>query len=302
MLIRLITTRNECGKFEIRPYLNGVIPIHSLSSTPAKAIRVHELNELTQYDIGEPHRHNYFEFFVYQNGGGTHMIDIVDFPIESNSIHIVAPGQVHLVKRDLHSRGHVLLFETDVFESNHFVTNFLFDHICFDLVEFPPAYKFDVAIQKEIAITVDQIWKDYQADAPLKNEYVLSHLTVLLIHCIRSREGSHPVDMPKNQKIYAGFRRLLQNNFKTIKKVKDYAQALSVTEKQLNEIIHTRTGHSASAVIYQQLILEARRLLKTGMLAKEVAYELNFDDPAHFSKFFKVHAGLSPGDFQKIQD
>jgi AraC family transcriptional regulator, transcriptional activator of pobA len=279
-----------------------VIPIHSLSTHPAKAIRVHALNELTRYDISEPHRHNYFEFFVFEKGGGVHMIDFVDFPIESNSIHIVAPGQVHMVKRELDSKGHVLLFETDVFEANHFVTNFLFDHICFGLDEFPPTYQFDAAKQKEIASTMEQIWKDYQSDAPLKNEFVMSHLTVLLIHCMRSREGSHSVDLPRSQKIYAGFRRLLQNNFKTIKKVKDYALALSVTEKQLNEIIQARTGLSPSAVIHNQLVLEARRLLKTGMLAKEVAYELNFDDPAHFSKFFKTHTGLSPGDFQKIQD
>lgn len=279
-----------------------MIPIHSLSSFPVKDIRVHALNELTRYDIGEPHRHNYFEFFVFQKGGGTHMIDFVDFPIESRSVHIVAPGQVHMVKRELDSKGHVLLFETDVFESNHFVTNFLFDHICFDLREFPPTYKFDEEKQAEIISAMEHIWKYYQSDAPLKNEYVMSQLTVMLIHCMRSREGSHSADIPRNQKIYAGFRRLLQNNFKTIKKVKDYAQALSVTEKQLNEIIHARTGLSASAVIHQQLILEARRLLKTGMLAKEVAYELNFDDPGHFSKFFKTHTGLSPGDFQKIQD
>lgn len=279
-----------------------MIPIHSLSSHAAKAIRVNPLNELTHYDFGEPHRHNYFEFFVFRKGGGVHMIDFVEFPIESNSIHIVAPGQVHMMKRELDSKGHVLLFETDVFESNHFVSNFLFDHICHGMDEFSPAYSFDSSKQLEIMHTMEQIWKDYQSDVPFKNEFVISQLSVLLIHCIRQRDGVHPADVSRNQKLYADFRRLLRNNFKTIKKVKDYALALAVSEKQLNEIIQARTGLSASAVIYQQLVLEARRLLKTGISAKEAAFELNFDDPAHFSKFFKTQTGLSPGDFQKIQD
>jgi AraC family transcriptional regulator, transcriptional activator of pobA len=279
-----------------------MIPIHNLSAQTAKAIKVNPLNELTNYDFGQPHRHNYFEFFVFQKGGGSHMIDFVEFPVETDSIHIVAPGQVHQMKRELHSKGHVILFETDVFESNHFVNNFLFDHICLGVDEFSPAYRFSPDQQESIRNTMSMVWRDYQSDAQLKNEFVLSHLTVLLIQCMRSREGSHSADIPKNQRIYAEFRRLLKNNFKTIKKVKDYAQALNVTEKQLNEMIQARAGMSASALIHQQVILEARRLLKTGISAKEAAFELNFDDPAHFSKFFKTQTGLSPGDFQKIQD
>ena len=279
-----------------------MIPIHHLSAQTTRAIKVNALNELTHYDFGEPHRHNYFEFFVFRKGGGIHMIDFVEFPIEPDTIHIVAPGQVHLMKRELDSKGHVILFETDVFESNHLVSNFLFDHICFGMDEFPPDYYFGPTQQADIRQTIDRVWADYQSAAPLKNEFVLSQLTTLLIHCMRSREGSHSANIPKNQKVYADFRRLLRNNFKTIRKVKDYAQSLHVTEKQLNEIIQARTGLSASALIHQQVILEARRLLKTGISAKEAAFELNFDDPAHFSKFFKTQTGLSPGDFQKVQD
>jgi AraC family transcriptional activator of pobA len=75
---------------------------------------------------------------------------------------------------------------------------------------------------------------------------------------------------------------------------------LNITEKQLNEILHQRTGETVSTLIYKQLILEAKRLLNTGIAAKEVAYELNFQDPAHFSKFFKTQTGLSPSDFKNV--
>jgi AraC-like DNA-binding protein len=44
--------------------------------------------------------------------------------------------------------------------------------------------------------------------------------------------------------------------------------------------------------------MEAKRLLRTGMSVKESAYALNFDDPGHFSKFFKNKTGESPSDFQ----
>ena len=279
-----------------------MIPIHHFSNQNAKAVKVNRLNELTNYDFGEPHRHNYFEFFVFSKGGGTHMIDFKDYTIETNSIHIVAPGQVHQMKRALDSKGFVILFETDVFESNHFVTNFLFDHICLSEEECAPDYHFTKEKENEIRTTIESIWSDYRSDAALKNEFVLSNLSVLLIQCMRSRKTPVSAQDSRNQNSYAQFRRLLKNNFKQIKKVKEYAQALSISEKQLNEIIQARTGQSASAIIYQQLILEAKRLLKTGISSKEVAFDLNFDDPAHFSKFFKTQTGVSPSDFLKIQD
>lgn len=279
-----------------------MIPIHDFSLHNARAVKVNRLNELTNYDFGEPHRHSYFEFFVFLKGGGHHQIDFHDFPIESGSVHIVAPGQIHLVKRALDSRGFVILFETDVFESNPLITNFLFDHICLGLEEFSPAYHFSQATQQELVRTVELIWEDYNSDAPLKNEFVLSNMVTLLIQCIRSRQSLFKAEHDKHQSTYARFRRLLKNNFAKIKKVKEYASALAVSEKHLNEIVQQRTGMSVSALIYAQLILEAKRLLRTGISAKEVSFELNFEDPAHFSKFFKSQTGISPGDFQKVQD
>lgn len=279
-----------------------MIPIHPFSTQNAKAVKVIALNQLTNYDFGQPHRHNYFEFFVFLKGGGIHMIDFKEYAINSNSIHIVAPGQVHQVKRELDSKGYVILFEADVFESNHFVSNFLFDHICLSEEECAPYYHFTKEKEIEIRTTIELIWSDYQSDVALKNEFVLSNLSVLLIQCMRSRKAATTTQDNRSQNSYAQFRRLLKNNFKQIKKVKDYAQALSISEKQLNEIIQARTGQSASAIIYQQLILEAKRLLKTGISSKEVAFDLNFDDPAHFSKFFKSQSGMSPSDFLKIQD
>jgi AraC-like DNA-binding protein len=83
--------------------------------------------------------------------------------------------------------------------------------------------------------------------------------------------------------------------------VNEYASELNISEKKLNEIVNAKTGLSCSSLIYKQIILEARRLLNSGMTAKEVGYELNFDDPAHFSKFFKSQTGQSPTGFQKVQ-
>lgn len=279
-----------------------MIPIHDISEGKKRDVIINELVTLTHYDSSEPHRHNYFEFFFFQHGGGVHVIDFMEFPIKSNSIHIVAPGQVHQVKRELNSNGFVFLFDINLFDTNRSLENFLFDHICLDVNEFSPSYHFSEFVQAEINFVMQKAWREFNSDEPLKNQLVLNQLCELLYYCLRTKTEFSSHQDPKNNSIYLNFRRLLNKEFKTLKKVTDYSLLLNITEKQLNEIIHLRTGETVSVLIYKQLILEAKRLLNTGMAAKEVAYELNFNDPAHFSKFFKSQTGISPSDFRNVQE
>lgn len=276
-----------------------MIPIHDISEKKKKEVRMNELATLTDYDSTEAHRHKYFELFVFLKGGGTHVIDFIEFPIHDYSIHIVAPGQVHQVKRELDSNGFVFIFELNLISSNEHVENHLFDHICLGVNELSPSYRFEEDFHPELKDLSERTWSIYNSGKAIRNQLVLNQLSLLILYCLE-KENTVQSDDAKNNKIYISFRRLLYEEFRSLKKVKDYASGLNVSEKQLNDIVQQRTGETVSALIFKQLILEAKRLLQTGLSAKEAAYELNFMDPAHFSKFFKTQTGISPSDFKIV--
>jgi AraC-like DNA-binding protein/quercetin dioxygenase-like cupin family protein len=275
-----------------------MIPIHILPKEELKEIKVVELPKLSKAPVSEAHRHQFYEFFIFIDGGGTHTIDFVEFPILDYSIHIITPGQVHQINRDKTSYGFVYMFDLVHFNQNKNIEDFLFDHACFEVNEFSPLYHFDKKFSATMINISKQIWKDCQNVSPLKNQLIISQLSLLMLYCMQNILNNNGNNDAKHSDTYTSFRRLLNVNYKTMKKVKEYAEQLNVTEKLLNEIILQRTGETVSSLIFKQLILEAKRLLKSGVSTKQVAYDLNFTDPAHFSKFFKTQTGFSPSEFK----
>jgi len=80
----------------------------------------------------------------------------------------------------------------------------------------------------------------------------------------------------------------------------DYAQQLAVHVNHLNRALKASTGHTTTALLSRRLLQEARLLLKqTTWPISEIADSLGFADVAHFSTFFKRHAGQTPGDFRR---
>jgi AraC family transcriptional regulator, transcriptional activator of pobA len=92
----------------------------------------------------------------------------------------------------------------------------------------------------------------------------------------------------------------LEENFRTTQSVSGYAKLLKISSDRLGKAVQERSGRPAGEIIRQRLLLEAERLLAhTEMTVSEIAYGLNFQDPAYFSRFFRRLTGQSPGEFRQ---
>lgn len=95
------------------------------------------------------------------------------------------------------------------------------------------------------------------------------------------------------------FNRLLEQHVRQQQRLRFYAQKLGVTADHLSRVCRATTGTSALDLLHERLMLEARRLLAyTPNPVSAVAFELGFDDPAYFSRFFSKLAGQSPSAYR----
>ena len=278
------------------------IPLHNFSSDDESSIpfKMIRLETRSAYDTSVPHRHNYYEIFVFFKGGGWHDIDFNNFEIQSNTIHYVSPGQVHQVKRELDTYGYVILFSRDFYSMNIENKNLLFDLPFLNNNSPEPIVHLSEEEMKYFKPVLDNLQQEYAGNGKHRDLILQSNLNILLLLSNRFFKSGNSIDnIPSMVK---DFRITLEKHFPEMHMVKDYAQLMNTSEKTLNDTIRKHTGLTASEHIYNRILLEAKRLLRNSSLStKEIAYFLNYEDPAHFSKFFKTKTGLTPGEFRSAK-
>lgn len=96
------------------------------------------------------------------------------------------------------------------------------------------------------------------------------------------------------------FNFLVDIHYRTKRKVSDYAELLFKSPKTLSNLFSIYNQKSPQQIILDRLALEAKRLMHfTDKQNQEIAYELGFNDPAHFSRFFKKMTEYTPSEYRQ---
>ncbi|MFN4312912.1 MAG: AraC family transcriptional regulator [Chitinophagaceae bacterium] len=249
-----------------------------------------------------PHRHNYFVLVWVRQGGGTHQVDLETMPLVAETVHCISPGQVHWLHADAATDGYVISF-TSAFLGMDAENRELLEQIGL-LHKFSKSIvvPVDAVCREEMNDIAKRMTKEFENYFLLRSEILRGYLKIFLIFLTRQIPPEQkPTVHGRGDELVQNFFALLDKHFASQKMVSDYANRLVVTPNYLNEVVKKATGQPASHHIYQRVMLEAKRLATfTRLSMKEIAYQLGFDDIAHFSKFFKKQAGESFSDFRKI--
>ncbi|MCX6287984.1 MAG: helix-turn-helix transcriptional regulator [Bacteroidetes bacterium] len=262
-----------------------------------------EIADRQQGIADDPHRHNYYSVIWPFSGSGRHVIDFNEYPILPHHIFFVSPSQVHQIISGPETTGLVLLFTPEFLMKNSIREDFISNLRLFRDSSETPALPLSNPMLQNLQLFAGHMSDAYASGQEMKYETIGAYLKLFLIEC-----NSHCNLFPdtNTQRLEVGksmvqrFKNLVETHFNQWHQVKDYAGALHVSPNYLNEVIKSNIGTSAKDFIQNRILLEAKRTaVFTGKSSKEIAFELGFDDPSHFSKFFKSGSGQSVLEFKQ---
>jgi AraC family transcriptional activator of pobA len=122
-------------------------------------------------------------------------------------------------------------------------------------------------------------------------------IEVLRLAASRARTGA--VTLTRADARIEDLRRLVDQHFKRERQIGFYAEKLAMTPDRLNDHVKRASGVTAGHLIRQRVLTEAKRqLVFTTQSIHEIAYDLAFSDPSHFTRFFRTQTGMTPQAFR----
>ncbi len=274
---------------------------------PASHFEVLKIEKLLQkkidHDISKNHIVNFYLILFIYEGDGYHTIDFTDYKYKKGTVLLVRKDQIQKFFRSPNVKGYLLIFTEEFIVSHLNRMEALKSMQLFnDLLSFP---KIELKVEQEEYANFDSLIRQLEWEYNFKDSYSIGitrsilHIIITKLFRIKSEKGQL-LKKKKYLSQFLAFQNLVEEHCFKSKKVQFYAQELGVSTKTLNNIVNSIVNKSTKVFIDEIAILQIKRLLiSTDHSIKEIAYEVGFDDPTNFFKYFKKFTGSSPEAFRR---
>jgi AraC family transcriptional activator of pobA len=245
------------------------------------------------------HRHRHWSIFIFTKGTGKHTIDFTTIDTTPGSIHFVLPGQLHALDGRDGFLAHVILFTEEFFLLKDETKNLLMKLFNYMDSGEPPVLHLSDDDKEYMNHIIALMQKENAAKSQSRDQILLDLLSIFVSKCMQIMDiplvPMHSVEALQ----YIQFRKEVEKSHRTVHTVSDYAKRLNISTKAINDITKQFAGITALEFIHQRIYIETKRLLKYSQKPiKQIAFDLNFSDTAHFTKFFKQKEGVPPLEYR----
>ena len=245
---------------------------------------------------------NLFQLFLIERGKVTYEFEDEQYLVSGPVIVTIPENMLHGLVVSKNIQGMVLTISTSFLETVfRLAPTALMELSQIRILKDVKKDKSYAAIKSLLYELHDEI----REELPEKGLILQSQLSLLLSKLFRLsiEKSDNFIDAGSSYSRYFNlFLRSIKKAYTPMKSITHYARELNITTVHLNRICQATVGKSALQVVDEFLFLEAEKYLKhTEYSISEVAYRLNFEDPAYFSRFFSKYAGVSPKVFREMK-
>ncbi len=233
-----------------------------------------------------------------------------NYDYEEGTLLFIAPGQVYGIENngEKHkAQGHALIFHPDLIHGTTLGKHFK-DYTFF-------SYEIKEALHlsaRERVIINDCFAKiGYELEHPIdahSKTLIVSYIELFLNYCKRFYERQFNTRSHVNKDVLVRFEKVLDDYFSSDKPVESglpsvsfIAESLFLSPNYLGDLLKKETGKSALEHIQFKMIDVAKeKIYDTTKSISDIAYELGFKYPQHFTRMFKKQVGISPLEYRNM--
>lgn len=248
----------------------------------------------------QPHVHEFYQMYLLR-GRARLMLDFSEHAVSGDTAVFVSPGQVHTVEVGRGLDGIVLSFTREFFDNESLHASPLLNFPFFFPDKSPPWLPLRGGGRQEIIDLYAGLLREFNLGRQDSGDILRALLHLLLLKLRRLAEASDsPAQTSRARHLAREFQLLVEQRFLQERRLAAYARLLGITENHLNDTVRAITGQAAGEILRRRCLLHAKRaLLHSHQSVAEIGYELGFDDPSYFARFFRRYEGRSPTQFRE---
>ncbi len=256
-------------------------------------------NELKE-DPEKPHQLKFYSLTFYTKGESKQLVDFQWYPVQKNTLVYQSKEQINAYHFTKDIEGFCILFSQEYFEKcfgnlpKEVIFRLFSPHLYSPILQIPMSSDFDMYLSL--------LFKEFYAEHKFNTEAIIDSLFTIVLTKAEQLKQTQTFYQKDDQKLelFSKFNSLLYESYRTTRNADFYAQELGITYKHLNVICKELITKTAKQFIDDFIILEAKRkLINSQIKSNELAYEMGFDEPTNFTKYFKKLTGLTPNSFKK---
>jgi AraC family transcriptional regulator, transcriptional activator of pobA len=284
--------------------LNGIETLHPLVS----------IIDYSKIEVSfTEHTHYYYGVYAvylkeYNCGDLTYGHNKYDY--QDGSLVFVSPGQVVKLVRNksvTKRKGWALMFHPDLIHGTNLGKQF--DDYSFFSYDISEALHISERERHMVIECFDKI--SYEIDHAIdkhSRKLIVNNIQLLLDYCIRYYDRQFITREHLNHGTLEQFERELNTYFKSEKphtiglpSVSYFADTMHLSANYFGDLVKKETGKSAQEYIHLKIMdLAKDRILDASKSVREIAYELGFKYPQHFTRMFKKNNGVSPSEYRLL--
>ncbi len=254
--------------------------------------------------VDKPHIHGFYQIIWFAGGKGKHFADFNEYDVAENSIFFIPKGQIHYFDNNRYE-GYIIHFNEEFLADAGNDVNLFLKHNIFNSFESEPFFRITRNDMTDFLGLLSQMQREMATPERFAHKDYLKHLLnlfLILVQRLGQRNDCKNLSVNNHRHIvYVKFRQSVEANYRSIHTVGEYADLLNLSAKTLTNRIKEISHQTPLEIINERLVLEAKRLLsQSGLNINEIGFQLGFEDPSYFVKFFKRHTKKSPSEFRLL--